>query len=101
MKLNVTILEGQSLLDLALQLYGDVSMVYKLIADNSNLENVNQTTLTGLVINYEVQGNKITEYFVKEDLFISTKYPFDIEGQYLLQENLNYLLQENECKIKI
>lgn len=96
----VTIKEGQTLFDLALQLYGDVSKVYQIIADNPTvIESVNSKELTGLEIKYTVQGNKVTEYFLKENLSITTGYPFDPQTSFILQENRFYILQENGFKI--
>lgn len=98
-QLVVTIKEGQTLFDLALQLYGDVSKVYQLIADNPSIESLNTKEIAGLEIKYTVQGNRVTEYFLKENLSITTGYPFEPQSSFLLQENRFYLLQENGFKI--
>jgi hypothetical protein len=95
----VTIKEGQTLFDIALQLYGDVSKVYQVIADNPEIESVNTKEIAGFEVKYTVQGNKVTEYYKKENLSITTGYPFEPSTAFMLQENGFYILQENGFKI--
>lgn len=77
----VTIKEGQTLFDLALQYYGDVSKVYDLIQLNDNIENITSNNLEGLSIIYEETQNEVTEYFNTNSITIATRYPEFTTGE--------------------
>src|SRR5688572_3154586 len=71
-----TVREGQSLFDLALQLYGDVTKVYEIIKLNPvSIPNIMARNLKGLTINYEVQNNEVANRYATEGTIISTLYP--------------------------
>ena len=57
-----TMLSGQSLFDLAIQLYGDITQVFRLVADNPELDNI-PSGFPGLVIQYEEQSTSLTEHY--------------------------------------
>lgn len=99
-QLIVIIKDGQTLFDLALQLYGDASKVYEIIKNNPSITDITFNSLTGLSIVYEEQKNKESLYFLKENTNICTGYP-ETGSQFLLQEDKFYLLQENGFKIKL
>lgn len=71
-----TIRQGQTVFDLALQLYGDVSRVFELCTLNPTvLPNVLVRNISGQTISYEEQTNQVaTEYF-KNGTILSTQYP--------------------------
>ncbi len=48
-----TIKQGQSIFDVAVDIYGDVSYAIPLIEQNAELDNVSNTSIAGLVIEYE------------------------------------------------
>lgn len=50
---NYTIKYGESIYDVALKLYGDSSFALLLIAQNPELENLNNSNITGLTIQFE------------------------------------------------
>lgn len=92
--------DGQTLFDLALQLYGDVSKVYELIALNSSIENINSNDLQGVTITYNDPKNDVSEFFKNKPVVLSNRYPEVDSGKYcLLQENGFFLLLENGNKI--
>lgn len=94
--------EGQTIFDLALQLYGDVSKAYDLIALNSNIPNITSNDLEGFVISFDDPKNETTEFYKVNNVTISTRYPeIDSGVYYLQQENEFYLLQENNFKLII
>ena len=94
--------EGQTIFDLALQLYGDVSKVYDLIALNSSIENINFGNLQGLSIVYEDPKNDVSEFYRNKQVTVSNRYPETNTGEYYLQqENGFYILQENGFKLII
>ena len=71
-----TIQEGQTIFDVALQLYGDVSQVYTIIKANpTQLESILTRNLSGKVITYELQDNDIANYFRTNAIIIATEYP--------------------------
>ena len=74
--LTYTIQEGQTLFDLALQLYGDVGRVYELIKLNPDtISNILERNLVGKTINYEEQDNETANYYKTNKTIIATKYP--------------------------
>lgn len=90
--------EGQTIFDLSLQLYGDVSKVFDLITLNG-IESIS-TPLQGKTIVYEDPLNEVSEFY--KNTTLSNRYPEKDSGVYFLkQENGFYLLQENGFKIKI
>jgi hypothetical protein len=48
-----TIKQGQSIFDVAVDIYGDVSYAIPLIQQNPELDNVSNTSIAGVVIEYE------------------------------------------------
>jgi hypothetical protein len=97
-KLNklVTIKSEQSLFDLSLQYYGDVSFIYDLIQKNSFIENILVNDVNGNIIELENIKDYVTEFYNKKDLTVGTN---TIVKNFLLQEDGFYLLQENGSKI--
>jgi hypothetical protein len=97
-KLNklVTIKSEQSLFDLSLQYYGDVSFIYDLIQKNSFIENILVNDVNGNIIELENIKDYVTEFYNKKDLTIGTN---TVVKNFLLQENGFFLLQENGSKI--
>lgn len=77
----VVIKQGQTIFDLALQHYGDVSKVYELIKLNANIDNITSNNLEGLSIVYEDPKNEITEYFKTNSITIATRYPEFTTGE--------------------
>ena len=78
---TVTVREGQSIFDLALQLYGDVSKVIDLCKLNPDtLPNVLVNNIAGLTINYEAQDNVTTNFYATNQITLSTKKPEFITG---------------------
>lgn len=97
---TIIVKDGQTIFDLALQLYGDVSKVYALIALNSAIENISNGNLTGLSIVYEDEKGDVSEFFRNKSLTLANRYPELVTGgAFLKQENGYYLLQENGYKI--
>lgn len=72
---NVTILQEQSLFDVVLQYYGDVTKVYDFIKLNPTISSVMYNNLKGLTVNYEEQTNQIANYFSSAQKDIATKNP--------------------------
>ena len=101
---NVTITNNQTLFDVALQLYGSAEAIFDVIANNSNVENL-ETDLTGLTINYEINNTFAQKYYINKGITVATKsieyYNATNAASILLQENGFYLLQENGYKILI
>jgi hypothetical protein len=104
-KLNklVTIKSEQSLFDLSLQHYGDVSFVYQLIKENTYLDSILSESYSSNILTLNAEKNYVNNYYAKAGIEIGTKPKvIVIDGvsvNYLLQENGGYLLQENGDKI--
>ena len=78
---TVKIREGQSLIDLALQLYGDATKIVDLCKLNpTTIPNVNTNNITGLTINYEVTSNEVSDYFLTNKVYLNSRYPETISG---------------------
>lgn len=78
---TVTVKEGQTIFDLSLQLYGDVSKIYDLIKLNPKIENITYNNLTGMVILYDDFKTETTEYFKTNQITISTRFPEYTTGE--------------------
>lgn len=50
---SYTIKQGQSIFDVAVDIYGDASYAIPLIEQNPELDNVSNTSIAGLIIEYE------------------------------------------------
>ncbi len=71
---SYTIKQGQSIFDLALQLYGDSSKAIELIKLNPDtISSLLERKLTGKVIEYEVQNNDVAKLF--KNKILTTQYP--------------------------
>lgn len=68
--------EGQTLFDVALMLYGDVTRVIDLCRLNPDtIPNVLKRNIKGLTINYEVQNNQVTKQIADKGIVMATLYP--------------------------
>jgi len=65
---------NQSIFDIAIQVYGDVSKAYQVVNDNG-LQNIMQFDITGLTMSYQQQNTLITNYFATNNTKISSLYP--------------------------
>lgn len=93
----VTIKSEQSLFDLSLQYYGDVSFIYELIQNNSFLDSILSNDFNSNVLTLGTEKNYVNNYYAKNGVEIGTK-PIDTNA-YLLLENGGFLLQEDGFKI--
>lgn len=100
----VTIQSTQTLFDLALQHYGAAEKVFELLDKNTSISGLLDTEYYGRVLNYDVKNDLVTNYYLKNNINVSTRHPY-YEGppviNYLKQESGFYLLQENLDKIII
>lgn len=76
------ILEGQSIFDVSIQLYGDISFVYKIIQDNPTITDIHYEYLRGLDITFDINTNSNTNYFDTNQININTDYPKTNNGQF-------------------
>lgn len=68
--------EGQTLFDVALQLYGDATKVYELVRLNPTIiPNILATNLSGQTITYEEQTNEVADRFKTTGEIITTRFP--------------------------
>lgn len=76
---QVTVINGQSIFDIAIQVYGTIELVYKLIQDNPQILDI-QTNITGYTLEYDdTITNDLTIYFKSNGIQLAT-------GQGLYQE---------------
>lgn len=72
----VTIVNGQSLFDLSLQYYGDVSNVYELIQNNSSfLENILTGGFNSNILTVGTEKNYVVNYYEKIGTLVGTETP--------------------------
>jgi hypothetical protein len=79
---NYTIIEGQTILDIALQLYGSVDYAVKLVVDN------------GLDINQDLVGNDIIQY--DADLFSQSDLSNQLQLNNLFLATASELLENTQ-----
>lgn len=72
---SITITEGQTLFDIALQYYGDVSKIIDIIKLNNNIPCITFNGLTGLTINVDEQNNDTVNYYKSKSINITTRFP--------------------------
>lgn len=72
---KVIISEGQTLFDLALQYYGDVSFALDIVKLNDNIPHLLFNNLTGLEIEVDEIVNTIVNFYNTNNIKISTRYP--------------------------
>ena len=85
--------DKQSVYDLAVQLYGDVSKIGKLLTQFTDLDNV-------LTLNSEIevatQTDPIAIYFIDKSMIVSTDFtPVVSSGDRVLREDGFFLLRED------
>lgn len=63
-----TTLQGQSIWDLSVLLYGNTSNIVKLVQDNPGLGFIGKTIPAGTVVKYVKQkGNQVTEFYINRN----------------------------------
>ena len=73
---NYTIVEGQTLFDVALQLYGDCTKAYQIVKDNPELTGgLLERNLIGRNISYTEQTNFIANQYKTNGVIIANQYP--------------------------
>lgn len=98
--------DGQNLFDLAIQLYGDVGEVWRLMGDNAVVIPSLNTVVdagTELKAQKEVDApidEAVMVWFRKNKIIVNTGFEGEISN-YLLQENDYKILQEDDFGILI
>ncbi len=91
--------DGQSMFDIALQNYGDVSMVVKMLVDNPHLDSLNNSSLGGksILINQNLITNtNFINYLFKKKTIFNTITPVFITGNYYTSNNNRVTEDGNE-----
>lgn len=78
---TIKITQGQTLFDLALQYYGDVSKAVDIVKLNSNIPNLLYNGLTGLTIQVDEQNNDVVNYYKSNNIKLTTRYPETTGGK--------------------
>ena len=76
---TIKITEGQTIFDIALRYYGDVSKAVDIVRDN-DLPNLMYNGLTGLEIEVDEQDNDVVNYYKQNNIKIATRFPEIISG---------------------
>lgn len=66
---------GQSIFDMAIQMYGDISYVWKILSDNPELLNIQNQDITGFELKYDKQLFSNVVYFDINKIYITTGNP--------------------------
>lgn len=72
---SITVTDGQTLFDIALQYYGDASKAIEIIKLNSNIPDLLFNGLSGMIIQVEEQNNDTVNYYKNKNIKISTRFP--------------------------
>jgi hypothetical protein len=94
---NYTAKSGQSVFDLAIQLYGDISQAIKILSENNGIESINSNSLANLSIRYVEQDNFTVKHFRSSNTLISTnRSVIEVieDSVLLLTESSDYLTTE-------
>ncbi len=93
--------EGQSVYDLCLMTYGDISQIYQLLQD-SGINSINETDLSQQLFTYDtslISDNTFYNYLSAEGIIINTGEGSLAGYNYLEQQNFYNLLQENGFRL--
>lgn len=88
-KKNVTINDFQSLFDVSLQIFGNISRTFDVVK-LSKSENINDTSTTGKTFEYVYEDTKFPKYFLDKGVILSTKSPSQTTG-FVIDENGNVI----------
>lgn len=89
---------SQSLVDLAIQLYGNVDLIFDMM-EASGIENL-ETDPTGVEIVYEVNNSYAQKYFIAQGLDVATKpTEYANTNEPALLANIGFLLQEDGYRL--
>lgn len=89
---------SQSLVDLAIQLYGNVDLIFDMM-EASGIENL-ETDPTGVEIVYEVNNSYAQKYFIAQGLDVATKPTEYVNtNEPALLANIGFLLQEDGYRL--
>lgn len=94
---TVVVEDGQNVWDIAIQAYGDIGEVFRLLADNDLSIDNDLSPLQSLSIEAKVADSNhadLREYFRTKQIKVNTHDHF-IDTSYLLQENSSPILQED------
>ncbi len=75
MIVKIIVQEGQNLVDVALQYYGDAGAVVSLLADNPQLESLDRFLKSGDIINIDstkVIAPSVTVFYKRQEHFVNT-----------------------------
>jgi hypothetical protein len=93
--------EGQSVYDLCMMTYGDISQVYKLLQD-SGISSINETALSQQLFTYDtslISDTTFYNYLSAEGIIMNTGEGSLVSYNYLDQQNFYFILQENGFRI--
>ena len=68
----VTVKQGQSIFDLALQLYGSADNWIDLIRENPQIENI-ESDLTGMQLSYVINNSQVQKSYIADSVEVATK----------------------------
>lgn len=68
----VTVKQGQSIFDLALQLYGSADNWIDLIRENPQIENI-ESDLTGMQLSYVINNSQVQKSYIADAVEVGTK----------------------------
>ena len=97
--------EGQNLFDLALQMYGDVGEVWRVIADNAAVAGLDDELAAGLELKVQKEvaaplNAPLMNWYRKDKRVINTGGE-STATNYILQENADKILQENNSGLTL
>jgi len=101
---NVLVESGQDVWDIVLQEYGDVAEIFRLLSDNPALTiDSSLVPLMPLSIQIKVSGasrQTVLDFFRTNAIKVNT-HDYFTDSCYLLQENGDAILQENNSHILV
>lgn len=73
--ISIVVTEGETLFDIALRYYGDVSKAVDIVKLNDNIPSLLFNGLKGLTIQVDEQNNDIVNYYKNNNIKIATRFP--------------------------
>lgn len=77
----VTIKDDQNVFDLALQYYGKPELVYRMLAENPDIESILTDGIAGKQLGYTESVEFIPTYYRTNKFTVATRYPTIFEGR--------------------
>lgn len=94
----VTIRDDQNVFDLALQYYGKPELVYRMLAENPDIDSILTDYLAGKKLGYTESIEFVPNYYRTNKLTVATRYPTKFVGR-ITEESEGRITEDSNKRI--